>query len=320
MIIITGATGFIASNLVNFLNKKKIYKLILVDEKKYLKINRNIKKTKFIKKLNKDQIFNFIKKNDKKIKCIFHLGANSSTAEKNFKKIIANNFTYSKKIIDLCINKNIKIIYASSASIYGDKKKNIELEKFEKPKNYYAISKYFLDRYARKVIKKNQDTKIIGLRYFNVFGPFESHKKEMTSMVYKFFHQIKKDKIIRVFEGSHGYRKGEHLRDFIYIDDAIKFTYWALKNKSLKSGIYNVGSGQSNSINQLANYVKQWFKKYKNIDSKIEYIKFPKKFYKGYQAYTKASLAKVRKSGYKFKTSKLENTTNKYLNYLDEKF
>lgn len=303
MIIVTGGAGFIGSNLIEGLNKIGIKDIILVDDVKTAN-RKNIKNLiykkqysikELIRRINKNQIGN--------IDCIFHQGACSNTLESRVDYILENNFYYSKKLLDFSIKKNIKFIYASSASVYGRSIDTSEKIENENPLNLYAISKLLFDNYVRS--KLNSKNQITGLRYFNVYGKNESHKNNMASVIFHFSEQLKNTNEVKIFGNSLGYKNGEHKRDFIHVDDVISVNLWFLKVK--KSGIFNVGTGKAVSFNKVAKILSKDFTK-----SKISYIPFPKKLLKFYQPYTKAKINSLKTIGYKKKFLNYKEGVSKY--------
>ncbi len=292
MIVVTGGLGFIGKNLVKKLQEIDFTKnkLCIVDKKNKLK-SKKFRYFNYIKFLNNLKKAKFAKK----VEFIFHLGANSNTAEKNFKSIMRDNYYYSIDIIDLCEKYNIPIIYASSASVYGISPKNFNENSEMMPANYYSISKSLVDIYVQQKIKKNKNLKIIGLRYFNVYGSGEEKKKRMASVFYHFINQLKKNRIIKLFKGTKGYNNGEQKRDFVNVIDCVEVNLFFFKN--FKNGIYNVGSGVATTFNSVAEKIfKANFQK-----KKIKYINMPLDIIDGYQNYTKANINKLKKAGFKKK-------------------
>ena len=308
MIIVTGAAGFIGSNLVKALNAKGIYNIILVDD-----INnsnkKNIKNLIYKKKFSINNFMKIILLNDKilsNVKCIFHQGACSNTMENRVNFIFKNNFVYSKILFDFSMKKKIKFIYASSASVYGLSKNSTENNNNEDPLNLYAISKLMFDNYV--LLKSNNlKNQVVGLRYFNVYGPNEKHKKNMSSVIYHFCKQSKHSNYIKIFDKSHGYKAGEQKRDFIHVDDVISVNLWFMNNN--KSGLFNVGTGVASSFNKVAILICS-----KNSKLKNRYIKFPNNLRNAYQPYTKANLKNLRNIGYKKDFISIKEGINRYLN------
>ena len=289
MIVVTGGLGFIGKNLVEKLQEivSLKSKICVVDKK--VKFNKNnfnyYNNIVFLENLKN-------KKFASKVKFVFHLGANSNTAEKNFQSIMIDNFYYTTQLIDICEKYNIPIIYASSASVYGVAPNSFDEETKMLPANYYSISKSLIDIYVQKKFEENKNIKIIGLRYFNVYGLGEERKKRMASVFYQFFLQLKKNNIIKLFKGTKGYKDGEQKRDFINVIDCVNVNLFFFKN--FKRGIYNVGSGVATTFNSVAEKIFNVHSK----KTKIRYINMPLDIIDGYQNYTKGNINKLRKAGY----------------------
>ena len=208
-------------------------------------------------------------------------------------------------------------MFASSASVYGFGKNGFkENSSCEKPINPYAFSKFCFDNYLRKIIPK-ANSQIVSLRYFNVYGPREKHKDKMASTILHFHNQIKESNDCKLFKGTYGYKDGEQMRDFIFVEDCVDVNIWFMQNK-LKSGIFNVGTGEARTFNSVAENVLKWHKaQNNNFNGKIEYINFPEELKGSYQNYTKANLNNLRTIGYKNNFHSIEKGVLKYINWLE---
>ena len=220
------------------------------------------------------------------------------------------NFDYSKKLLEYSANNNIDMIYASSASVYGDGTVFKEDSGNESSLNYYSESKLLFDNYVRENMPKIK-SQIVGMRYFNVYGPYEQHKEVMSSVIYHFYNQFIKHGMLKLFRGSHGYDDGEQRRDFVYVKDTIDIKLWFMKNNH--SGIFNVATGKSRSFNDVANSVINYFN-----SGHIEYINFPEGLENQYQAFTEADMSNLRDAGYNKEITELEDGVSSYLNFLNE--
>jgi len=301
MIIVTGGAGFIGANLIKEINKTNS-QIIIVDNIK--KNKKNLEKLKFKDYYDK---YDFLKKIDNnkikhKVDSIIHLGACSDTTEANWDYLKFNNILYTKRMYELSLKNNCQFIYASSASIYGKKSGNSLINNFNhKPLNLYGKSKIEIDKYFFKESKK----KVIGLRFFNVYGNYEHHKKDMCSPVYKFTNQLKDNGHLNLFDFR---KKKEPRRDFIHVNDAIKMILF-LKTKK-KTGLYNIGTGKPRSFVNVAEILIK-----KLGYGKINYIKFPNVLKNKYQHYTNANISKIIKLGYKNEIKDLEKGISSYLKF-----
>ena len=315
MIIITGAAGFIGSALVWRLNQLGKNNIIIVDELGKDEKWKNLVGLDYEDFINKDL---FIEKLESglnfKVDAIIHMGANSSTTEKDADHLLNNNFEYTKKLAAYSIDNNIRFIYASSAATYGDgnlgfdDEDNMSLKL--RPLNMYGYSKNLFDIWA---LKKNILGKIVGIKYFNVFGPNEYHKGDMRSVVHKAFEQISDTGKVKLFKSRNkSYKDGEQKRDFIYIKDAVDMTLFFMDHKN-KNGLYNVGSGKARTWNDLVTALFKALGKPVNI----EYIDLPEHLADKYQYFTEATLDKIKKAGYTQTISSLEDGVTDYVkNYL----
>tara|TARA_B100001059_G_scaffold71165_1_gene68253 strand:+ start:3064 stop:4032 length:969 start_codon:yes stop_codon:yes gene_type:complete len=315
MILVTGAAGFIGSNIVASLNKKGYKNIILCDWVDENIKKKNIEKLIYQKLVPPEKIIGYLNKT-KNIELIIHMGANSSTTETNFRLIYNINTRFSKNLWKWCTKNQVRLIYASSAATYGNGAKgfNDSDTQIYKPLNIYGLSKYLFDRYVIKQAKKGIcPPQWVGLKFFNVYGPNEYHKGNMQSVVKHAFDQYNKFGKVKLFKSyNNKYMDGQQTRDFIYVDDCVSLINWLVKNRNI-SGIYNCGTSIERTFEEL---VKAMFNAI-NISPKIEYIAMPKNLRKQYQYYTKANMEKIRKKGYNIKFSSLEEGVNKYIkNYL----
>jgi ADP-L-glycero-D-manno-heptose 6-epimerase len=313
VIIITGGCGFIGSNLVKALNASGREDLIVVDEMSDGNKFSNIAEYKIEDYLDIDE-FRKLVKNKKKLKnieIIFHQGACSNTREQDGRYMMDNNYEYSKEVLQYCLKSNTPLVYASSAAVYGRNDDFIEDAACESPINVYAYSKLLFDQYVRRVAK-NVSSQIVGLRYFNVYGPGEAHKASMASVAYQLNNQMLKNSVVKLFVGSGGYSAGEQKRDFIHIDDVAAINLWFMERPE-QSGIFNVGTGVSRSFNDVATSIVNWHQK-----GKLEYVDFPEGLENNYQSFTQANLDRLRGAGcdHAFKT--LEDGMKSYLACLNK--
>lgn len=293
MIIVTGGAGFIGSNLITQLNKAYPgMPIIIVDDLTDGVKFRNIVDCLITDYLDQNEFLKKIKQNKffSNLKAVFHQGACSVTTEWNGQYMMKSNYEYSKSLLHYCLAWKVPFIYASSAAVYGLGTVFKEELVYEKPVNVYAYSKYLFDQYVRNIFNKIK-SQVVGLRYFNVYGPKENHKGAMASVVLHADNQLKNTGIINLFEGTDGYADGEQLRDFIYVDDVVAVNLWFLESK--KSGIYNTGTGNCESFNALAQAVIDFYG-----CGEIRYIPFPEHLRDCYQNFTQADLSKLRNAGY----------------------
>lgn len=330
IIIVTGACGFIGSNLVRSLNRLGLEELLLVDDKTKIDSRQNLEGCKFIKCLDKKVFIELIKRRtlNMPVSTIFHQGACTDTTEQNVNYMMHDNYVYSKEILDWALMSNINLIYASSASIYGLSSSFEEVAENEKPNNLYSFSKSVFDDLVRARLQGCK-SQIVGLRYFNVYGPHEGFKGKMASLVLKHFHDYREKGYVSLFEGSHGLLPGEQARDFIYVDDVIAVNLFFLRNSG-SSGIYNVGTGQSASFNELTestlNAIFVHLKKPKMLlgdmiaSNLIRYIPFPQHLLPQYQPFTKADINRLRKSGYTESFMPVSLGAETYIHYLIKQY
>ena len=311
MIVITGAYGFIGSNLVTELECKSNEELVLVD---YFGTNmkwKNMVARRLHTMLEPHQLLNFIDNNYKRISCIIHLGAISSTTEEDVDKLIHNNFLYTINLLDACNAYRIRMIYASSASVYGNGELGfndsdaVEDISSLRPLNAYGWSKKLID----EACAKRNFVNIVGLRFFNVYGPNEYHKEEQASVVYKWYNGMKHDATISLFRSYvPEYEDGGQLRDFVYIQDCIDAILWFLGKPDI-AGVYNVGTGCARSFMDIITILERIMQK----KARYEFVDMPEQIKLHYQYNTKANLSKLRKAGFTKEMMTLDRGIEQYV-------
>ncbi len=325
--IITGAAGFIGSNLVKALNGRGENNIIAVD---------NLKQADKFKNLADCEIADYIDKKDFLLKlqegyfdglvsAVLHQGACSDTMETDGRYMMENNYQYSLELLNYCQNEELPLLYASSASVYGGGSVFEESRECEAPLNVYAYSKFLFDQVVRRRWHK-RSAQIVGLRYFNVYGQREQHKGRMASVAYHFFNQYRADGKVKLFEGCDGYAHGGQLRDFVSIEDVVKVNLYFLDHPEsgiLNSGIFNLGTGHAQSFNDVAAATINTLRRAGGMpvlslaglqeQGLIEYIPFPDALRGKYQSYTQADIRALRSSGYAAPFLTVEQGVGKYV-------
>jgi len=323
MIIVTGGAGFIGSASIAALNERGITDILLVDEPEHIDAlslhkQSNLSNRKFTDYIGKDDFLESIieKKITVSVEAVLHLGAITSTTETDIELLRKNNFEYTKALALWATGSDIRFIYASSAATYGDGSAGFSDDESKiaelKPLNAYGDSKQMLDLWARE---QGLLGKIVGLKYFNVFGPNEYHKAEMRSFVLKAFEQINTTGRVRLFKSyKKEFKDGEQMRDFVYVKDAADMTLFFLDNPQI-NGLFNIGTGRARTWNDLAKAV------FAAMDRRprIEYIDMPESIRNQYQYFTQADMTKLKHAGYTKEPTSLENAIKDYVqNYLQK--
>lgn len=303
MLVITGAAGFIGSNLVRALNNRDRSDLLLVDT---LVSSANLQGCAFRDFLDKDTFEKMIASRQLRMQpeAIFHQGACADTLQEDETFFSHNNFDFSKTLLEYAVAERIPFIYASSAAVYGNSSDFLESPSSEKPLNGYARSKLAVDRLARTILPLARST-VAGLRYFNVYGPYEKHKGRMASVIYQFYRQIEETSVANLFEGSGGFSAGEQQRDFIFVGDVIRVNLFFFEEANrgvFHRGIFNVGTGQSRSFNDAANILIRLLGK-----GRIRYIPFMPGLRERYQSRTQAAIQALRECGFTERFTTLED-------------
>lgn len=314
MIIVTGGAGFIGSAFISKLNSEGISDIVVVDNLGSSEKWKNLGGRQILDYLHKDQLPDALaSKSLEDTTHVIHMGACSSTTETNAEYMMQNNFLYTKSLASWALDKGVRFIYASSAATYGEGEFGFsdETEDIEKyrPLNVYALSKQLFDLWAKQT---GASDSICGLKFFNVFGPNEYHKEDMSSVVFKAYHQILEKRSMGLFKSyREDYGDGEQKRDFVYVKDCCDALWWLMNNQV--SGLYNIGTGVSRSWNDLARSVFSAM----NVEESIHYIDMPEHLQGKYQYFTEAKVDKLRAAGFEQPFTTLEEAIKDYVeNYL----
>lgn len=312
MIIVTGGAGFIGSNIVKALNERGHEDVLVVDNLNNGVKFLNLTDCEVMDFWDKEQFFAHISADEdfvEPIEALFHEGACSSTTEWDGRYMMRNNYEYSKVLLHYCLNREVPFIYASSAAVYGGNNTFAVDRAYEAPLNVYGYSKFLFDQHVRRILQSGW-SQIAGLRYFNVYGPREQHKAGMSSVAFHLNNQLKEGDTVRLFEGCDGYGNGEQRRDFIHVADAVAVNLWLLDNPQI-SGIFNVGTGRSQTFNDVANAVLAWHGR-----GQLDYIPFPDHLKGRYQSFTEADISGLREAGYSAPFRGVEQGVSDYLDWL----
>lgn len=311
MIVVTGGAGFIGSAMVAKLNEKNVSDILVVDELGTSSKWKNLLGKRFTDYLYKDNFIDALL-GDRlpKIDAIIHMGANSSTTEKDVEHLMENNYHYTRVLAEWSLKKKVRFIYASSGATYGDGALGFNDDEETtwkiKPLNAYGYSKQIFDLW---LLQNNLQNKVVGIKFFNVFGPNEYHKGDMKSLVCKAYYQIQETGKIKLFK-SHKpeYKHGEQVRDFVYIKDCTEVLWWLLNTPKV-NGIYNLGTGKARSWNDLAKAIFTAL----NQSPNIEYIEMPEEIRGAYQYHTEAETRKLFSAGCPVQFRSLEDSVKDYV-------
>jgi len=316
MIIVTGGAGFIGSAFVWRLNREGIRDIIIVDQLGTDDKWKNLVGLTFTDYIHKNEFIEMVIADEVpfEVSSVVHMGACSSTTERDADYLWENNYLYSRKVADWALRHNARFIYASSAATYGDGSSGFsddhEIISRLKPSNMYGYSKQVFDLW---VLKNKLEKKMAGIKFFNVYGPNEYHKGDMVSVIYKAFHQIQETGKVCLFKSyKKEYPNGGQMRDFIYVKDCVNVMWWLLENPSV-NGIYNLGTGRARTWNDLIAAVFSSMGRKTNI----QYIEMPEPLRNQYQYFTQAQMDKLKKAGCHVNFSSLEDSVRDYVtNYL----
>ncbi len=328
--IVTGAAGFIGSNIVKALNGRGSKRIIAVDNLSKAEKFKNLvdceladyfDKTEFLERLTAGDF-------DGEVDAVFHQGACSNTMESDGRYMLDNNYRYSLALLDWCLDEEVQFLYASSAATYGSGGVFREERRYEAPLNVYGYSKFLFDQ----VVRQRQETQgafasqVVGFRYFNVYGPRETHKGRMASVAFHHFNQLRSAGRVKLFASADGYGSGEQRRDFVHVADVCKVNLFFYDHPEL-SGLFNVGTGRAQTFNELAVANVNSGRALSGLPALpldelvalglIEYIPFPDDLRGKYQSYTQADLSKLRQAGYQESFASVEEGVAQYVQWLN---
>lgn len=306
--VVTGAAGFIGSNLVKALNERGITEIIAVDNLARGDKFVNLVDCEIADYLDKDAFLETLEEGgfNGELTAILHQGACSDTTETDGRYMMQNNYRYSRTLLDFCVADEVPFLYASSAAVYGNGPAFREARECEAPLNVYGYSKFLFDQLVRR--RRGEFTaQVVGLRYFNVYGEREQHKGRMASVAFHFFNQYQTAGTVGLFEGSGGYANGEQRRDFVSVEDIVRINLFFLDHPD-RSGIFNAGTGSAQSFNEVAVATVNACRKAGNVAPLtlaemqkrdiVRYIPFPAELRNKYQNFTQADISALRNAGY----------------------
>jgi ADP-L-glycero-D-manno-heptose 6-epimerase len=292
-IVITGGAGFIGSCLVRYLNDLGMNNIIIVDDLKTTTKWKNLVGKRFVDILSREKILEWLEEHEEAVEAIIHLGACSSTVEQDASYLLENNYRFSVRLAEYALRHQLRFIYASSAATYGKGEHGFsdheeQIDKLH-PINMYGYSKQLFDLWVKNQGLLNQ---VVGIKYFNVYGPNEYHKGRMASAILHMLRDAQTEGRVRLFKSTmpDRYPDGGQMRDFIYVKDAVRMTHAFLTNDVC--GIFNVGTGQANTWNDLVKAMSKGL----NKEIKIDYVDMPADMVQGYQNFTQADMAKTKKA------------------------
>ncbi|NYT85710.1 ADP-glyceromanno-heptose 6-epimerase [Pollutimonas harenae] len=327
MIIVTGGAGFIGSNIVRGLNQRGYTDILVVDDLTEGDKFRNLVDGQIADYLDKDDFRQRVSQGQfSNIEAVFHQGACSDTTERNGQYMLDNNYRVTLELFQFCQAGKIPFIYASSAAVYGAGPVYVENALYESPLNVYGYSKYLFDQVLRRQLQ-TLTAPVVGLRYFNVYGPNEQHKGRMASVAFHNMNQFRSEGHVRLFGGWDGYVDGGQMRDFIHIDDVVNVNLHFLDHPE-KTGVFNCGTGRAQPFNDVASSVVNTFRlgKGKPVLSLpelveqglIRYIEFPDDLKGRYQSHTQADLTQLRAAGYEQPFRDVQQGVSEYVKFLLE--
>lgn len=328
-VIVTGAAGFVGSNIVKALNEQGINDIIAVDNLRRGEKFVNLADCEIAHYLDKHEFIRQIRQHIlpfDDIRAVFHQGACSDTMNHDGAYMMDNNYQYSLDILDWCEDEGIPFLYASSAAVYGKGETFCEERQYEQPLNVYGYSKFLFDQVVRRRLTLGMNnSQVVGFRYFNVYGPREQHKERMASVAFHHFHQYREHGYVNLFGGWDGYENGGQSRDFVSVEDVVKVNMYFF-NHPEQSGIFNLGTGKSQSFNELAAATVNACRVADGKDALlleelvheelIRYVYFPDALKGKYQSFTQADIGKLRDAGYQDAFLDVNEGVSRYVYWL----
>ncbi|KAG0165641.1 hypothetical protein DFQ28_006214 [Apophysomyces sp. BC1034] len=325
-VIVTGAAGFIGSNIVKGLNERGERRIIAVDNLTRADKFRNLVDCEIDDYLDKRDFVERLRRGDfGKVRAVFHEGACSDTMETDGRYMMDNNFAYSRAVLHACAAQRVPLLYASSAAIYGGSTTFVEARGSESPLNVYGYSKFLFDQLVRRMLP-DAASQIAGFRYFNVYGPRETHKGRMASVAFHHFNEFRAQRKVKLFGEYNGYAAGEQTRDFVSVEDVVKVNLFFFEHPD-KSGIFNLGTGCAQPFNDIAVTVASTLRELDGKpalslaelvqDGTIEYIPFPDALRGKYQCFTQADLTRLREAGYDAPFLTVQEGVARYVRWLN---
>lgn len=309
-IIVTGAAGFIGSNIVKALNQRGITDIVAVDNLTRGEKFKNLAECEIAHYLDKHEFIAQVRNHSlpyDEIEAVFHQGACSDTMNHDGLYMMDNNYQYTLDLFDWCQDERIPFLYASSAAVYGKGEVFRETRELEKPLNVYGYSKFLFDQVLRRRMAEGLTAQVAGFRYFNVYGQHEQHKGRMASVAFHHFHQYRENGYVNLFGANDGYADGEQTRDFVSVEDVVKVNLFFFDNPE-KSGIFNLGTGRGQQFNELAAATVNACRVAEGKaamtleelvkEELIRYIPFPDALKGKYQSFTEADISRLREAGY----------------------
>ncbi|HYS13388.1 MAG TPA: ADP-glyceromanno-heptose 6-epimerase [Burkholderiaceae bacterium] len=325
-IVVTGAAGFIGANLVKALNGSGETDILAVDNLTRADKFHNLVDCEIAEYFDKSELLDLMRRRAlPKPDVVFHQGACSDTMQTDGRYMMENNYRYSLELLHWCQAERVPYVYASSAAVYGLGPVFEESRQHERPLNVYGYSKFLFDQVVRRELAR-ASAPVIGLRYFNVYGPHEAHKGRMASVAFHQFSQFRAEAKVKLFEGSHGYSNGAQCRDFVHVDDVVRVNLFFWQRPT--SGVYNVGTGRAQKFNDVALAVVNTLRASRNEPAlglaqaarigAIEYVAFPDALRGKYQAFTQADVTRLRAAGFDAPMMTVEQGTAAYMRWLLE--